>query len=84
MNPTTDPEQCARVEEFQRRHRTGLVTLLFTDIVGSTRLKQQHGDTEGFALIHRHHTLVRELLGRFDRAEIPRGFLPDVSFRRTD
>jgi hypothetical protein len=25
-----------KVEEFRRRHRTGLVTLAFTDIVGST------------------------------------------------
>ena len=24
----------AQVEEFRRKHRTGLVTLLFTDIVG--------------------------------------------------
>ena len=36
-----------RVEEFRRRHRTGLVTLLFTDIVGSTKLKQTLGDREG-------------------------------------
>jgi len=36
--PTTpEPE---RVAEFGRQHRTGLVTLLFTDVVGSTALKQ--------------------------------------------
>jgi WD40 repeat protein/serine/threonine protein kinase/class 3 adenylate cyclase len=69
MTQAAAPEQRARVEEFQRRHRTGLVTLLFTDIVGSTRLKQQHGDTAGFALILRHHSIVRELLSCFDRAE---------------
>jgi len=28
----------AQVEEFRRKHRTGLVTLLFTDIVGSAAL----------------------------------------------
>ena len=33
-------ERRAKVEEFQRKHRTGLLTLLFTDIVDSTKLKQ--------------------------------------------
>jgi nucleoside-diphosphate-sugar epimerase len=31
-------EPWAKVEEFQRKHRTGLLTLLFTDIVDSTKL----------------------------------------------
>jgi class 3 adenylate cyclase len=33
-------ENRAQVEEFRRKHRTGLLTLVFTDIVGSTALKQ--------------------------------------------
>ena len=33
----------AQVEEFRRGHRTGLVTLLFTDILGSTQLKRALG-----------------------------------------
>jgi class 3 adenylate cyclase len=33
-----------QVEEFRLRHRTGLLTLVFTDIVGSTQLKQAPGD----------------------------------------
>src|SRR5438105_3449595 len=48
-----------------RKPRTGLVTLLFTDMVGSTALKQQLGDQGGAALFRKHHQLVRELLGRF-------------------
>ena len=32
------PEQRARVEEFQRKHRIVLLTMLFTDVVGSPRL----------------------------------------------
>jgi hypothetical protein len=36
----------AKVEEFQRKHRTGLLTLLFTDIVDSIKLKQTFGDRE--------------------------------------
>ncbi|MBI3417724.1 MAG: adenylate/guanylate cyclase domain-containing protein [Verrucomicrobia bacterium] len=59
----------AQVEEFRRRHRTGLVTLVFTDLVGSTRLKQLLGDREGVALIQHHHALVREILGQFTEAQ---------------
>jgi serine/threonine protein kinase/class 3 adenylate cyclase len=62
-------ERRAQVEEFQRQHRIGLLTLVFTDIVGSTRLKQQWGDAEGVALIQRHHVLVREILSRFKEAQ---------------
>src|SRR5947207_15008044 len=61
--------QQKRVEEFQRRHRVGLVTLLFTDIVGSTELKQRYGEQEAVALIQEHHALVRTLLREFSQAE---------------
>ncbi|MBI4660107.1 MAG: protein kinase [Verrucomicrobia bacterium] len=61
--------QRARVEEFQRRHRIGLLTLLFTDLVGSTKLKQELGDQDAVILIQRHHALVREILGRFKEGE---------------
>jgi serine/threonine protein kinase/class 3 adenylate cyclase/dienelactone hydrolase len=69
MNPQSALEHRERVAEFQRRHRIGLVTLLFSDIVGSTRLKQELGDRDGVALIQRHHTLVRETLAGFKEAE---------------
>ena len=59
----------AQVEEFRRRHRTGLVTLLFTDIVGSTQLKTALGDHAGVALIQSHHALVRDILSQFKEAE---------------
>ncbi|MDQ7778362.1 MAG: protein kinase [Planctomycetota bacterium] len=52
----------AAVEDFRRRHQTSLVTLLFTDLVGSTKLKQDKGDKEGVALIQAHAKLVREIL----------------------
>lgn len=58
-------EQRARMEEFQREHRTGLVTLVFTDLVGSTALKQQLGDRQAVALMHKHHSVVRELVTSF-------------------
>ena len=62
-------EQCTKVEEFQRKHRIGLLTLLFTDLVGSTKLKQELGDRESVALIQQHHALVREILSRFPEGE---------------
>jgi WD40 repeat protein/class 3 adenylate cyclase len=51
-----------RVEEFRKRHRTALLTLLFTDLVGSTRLKQERGDSEAVAVMQVHAEIVREAL----------------------
>lgn len=36
-----------RIQAFSRKHQTGLVTLVFTDLVGSTQLKQRLGDWLG-------------------------------------
>jgi class 3 adenylate cyclase len=47
----------------------GLVALLFTDVVGSTALKQQLGDHAGVALVQQHHALVRKKLKQFPHAE---------------
>ena len=51
------------------RHQTGLITIVFTDLVGSTTLKQQVGDRTGASLIQQHHALVRELLRGFSGGE---------------
>ena len=49
-----------------RRHRErGLVTLLFTDIVGSSDIAVQLGDHRWRALQSRHHREVRRQLKRF-------------------
>jgi class 3 adenylate cyclase len=62
-------EQRAKVEEFQRKHRTGLLTLLFTDIVDSAKLKHSLGDREAIPAIQRHHAVIREILGQFSEGE---------------
>ena len=49
--------------------QTGLVTLLFTDIVSSTALKQRLGDKAGAALIQEQRALVRQLLTTYPGAE---------------
>jgi class 3 adenylate cyclase len=59
MDPRDASASQVQVEAFGRRHRTGLVTLVFTDMVGSTALKQQLGDHAGAQLIEQHHALVR-------------------------
>ncbi len=51
------------------RSQTGVVTLLFTDIVSSTALKQRLGDKAGAALIQQQRALVRQLLATFPGAE---------------
>ncbi|MEW6235875.1 MAG: protein kinase [Candidatus Omnitrophota bacterium] len=69
MDLQITPQHRNKVEEFRLKHRTALLTLLFTDIVGSTKIKQDLGDQKGVALIQRHHTLVRELLSSFPEGE---------------
>lgn len=39
-----------------------VVTMLFTDLVGSTKLKQEYGDAHAMQLVRQHHDLVRSIL----------------------
>jgi class 3 adenylate cyclase/Flp pilus assembly protein TadD/TolB-like protein len=57
-----------RVQAFGRKHQTGLVTLVFTDLVGSTQLKQRLGDWLGVRRIQEHHDAVRRILADFPEA----------------
>jgi class 3 adenylate cyclase len=47
-----------------------LATILFTDIVGSTRLAAEHCDRAWRELLERHHALVRSELARFRGREV--------------
>jgi len=47
-----------------------LATIVFTDIVGSTRLAVEHGDRAWRDLLERHHVLVRSELARFRGREV--------------
>lgn len=68
---TSALDQRGRVEEFQRKHRIALLTMLFTDIVGLTDLKRRLGDRDAIMLIQRHHADVRSVLSLFaEGAEI--------------
>jgi class 3 adenylate cyclase len=48
-----------------RPAQTGLVTLLFTDTVGSTAIKQQLGDKASSVWFDKQHRLVRQTLQSF-------------------
>ena len=47
-----------------------LATVLFTDIVGSTKRSAELGNAAWRALLERHHALVRRRLGQFNGEEI--------------
>ena len=53
-----------------RRDGTVLVTVLFTDIVGSTEIAAELGDARWRALVQRHHAVVRAALKRFGGREL--------------
>jgi WD40 repeat protein/class 3 adenylate cyclase len=62
-------EHRAQVEEFRRKHRTGLLTLVFTDIVESAALKQRLGEREAATLFQDYRALVRSRLKQFPESE---------------
>jgi class 3 adenylate cyclase/predicted Ser/Thr protein kinase len=47
----------AEIDEQLRRHKNTL-TVLFTDVAGSTSFFERNGDTAGLAMIHRHDELA--------------------------
>ncbi len=47
-----------------------LATVLFTDVVGSTKRAVELGDADWGALLEAHHTAVRKELGRFQGREV--------------
>jgi class 3 adenylate cyclase len=69
-------EALAGIEEFLTGVRPGpapervLATVLFTDIVDSTRLATELGDRRWRELLEEHHGLVRERLVRFAGREV--------------
>jgi class 3 adenylate cyclase len=63
----------AAVEEFRNpteKKGSGPVAVMFTDIVGSTKLTQQLGDTGAQNLVRLHNTVVRNALREFRGTEV--------------
>jgi len=55
----------AEIDEQLRRHKNAM-TVLFTDVVGSTRFFERNGDTAGLVMIHRHDELAARAIQQFD------------------
>jgi serine/threonine protein kinase/class 3 adenylate cyclase len=55
----------AEIDEQLRRHKNAL-TVLFTDVVGSTRFFERNGDTAGLVMIHRHDELAARAIQQYD------------------
>ena len=49
------------IDEQLRKHKNTL-TVLFTDVAGSTRFFERNGDTAGLAMIHRHDELATRVV----------------------
>ena len=47
-----------------------IMTIMFTDMVGSTDLTQAHGDIAGQDMVRRHNAIVRAALAKFSGKEI--------------
>ena len=69
MNQQGEIASQTRLEEFHRKHRVAMMTMLFTDIVGSTKLKLDLGDVRAVETIEKHHEIVRSLLAQVPDAE---------------
>lgn len=51
----------AEIDEQLRRHKNAM-TVLFTDVVGSTSYFERNGDTAGLVMIHRHDELAAKAI----------------------
>src|SRR3981081_4499131 len=51
----------AEIDDQLRKHKNTL-TVLFTDVAGSTSFFERNGDTAGLAMIHRHDELARNVV----------------------
>lgn len=47
-----------------------IVTVMFTDMVGSTDMTQAHGDAAAQEVVRRHNAIVRQALAEFDGREV--------------
>src|SRR6202166_2166925 len=55
----------AEIDEQLRKHKNTL-TVLFTDVVGSTSFFERNGDTAGLVMIHRHDEVAASAIQQFD------------------
>ena len=66
---TLSSETRQAIESFRRQHETHMLAILFTDIVGSTLLKSQLGDSVAKKLSDEHKRLLTHVLREVERAQ---------------
>ena len=71
MSPGSAIPQPEQVAAFFQKHRTRLVTLVFTALVDSTALLHELGDQAGATFLRRRRQIVREVLHSLPEAEEP-------------
>ena len=64
------PDARSAAEKFGAEHDRELLTILFTDLVDSTKLQSDAGNVEAARLTELHRKIVREELARYDAREI--------------
>ena len=65
---TSDARTAA--EKFSADHDRELLTILFTDLVDSTKLQAEAGNVEAARLTELHRKIVRDELTKYDAGEI--------------
>ena len=55
----------AEIDEQLRKHKNAL-TVLFTDVVGSTSFFERNGDTAGLVMIHRHDEVAANAIQQYE------------------
>jgi class 3 adenylate cyclase len=70
INEFLAPRKSAKRKPTEAAAPSGLVTILFTDMEGSTALTQRLGDAKAQELLRTHNAIVRDALKAQDGAEI--------------
>jgi WD40 repeat protein/class 3 adenylate cyclase len=63
-------EHLDRIETFRREHATEMLVMMFTDIVGSTRFKDEKGDLAYKKIEDQHKELLLQALKTIENAQI--------------
>jgi class 3 adenylate cyclase len=69
MIPLSDSAR-QELEKFRRAHETKVLTIFFSDLVGSTKLQVEHGNVVAAGMVRQHYAMMRRILESFDGKEI--------------
>ncbi|MCQ2965289.1 MAG: adenylate/guanylate cyclase domain-containing protein [Alphaproteobacteria bacterium] len=70
MQNWTNPEEKDGDSDKQQSRDSGIVTVMFTDMVGSTHMTQKYGDVAAQQIVRAHNSIVRQALNACSGKEI--------------